>query len=56
MVENSWKATGRMYEYFDGERGTGLGADSQTAWTAVVANLIAEAYPASWSAGERSEG
>ncbi len=46
MVENSWTKTGRVFEYFDGERGTGLGADAQAGWTAVVANLIAEAYPA----------
>lgn len=46
MVHDSWQATGRMYEHVDAERGTGLGADAQTGWTAVVANLIAEAYPA----------
>ena len=46
MVETSWASTGRIFEYFDGSRGTGLGADAQTGWTAVVANLIAEGYPA----------
>ncbi len=45
-VEDNWTATGRFYEYFDGETGQGLGADEQTGWTAVVANLIAEGYPA----------
>jgi len=46
-VEADWQATGHFHEYFDAEDGTGLGADSQTGWTALVANLIAERWPAS---------
>jgi hypothetical protein len=46
MVEADWRATGRFHEFFDGDTGDGLGADSQTGWTALVANLIAEAWPA----------
>ena len=45
-VESNWKETGRIWEYFDGNTGVGLGADAQTGWTAMVANLIHEAYPA----------
>jgi hypothetical protein len=45
-VETNWQATGRIWEYFDGDTGTGLGADAQTGWTATVANLIHEAYAA----------
>jgi len=44
-VERDWQATDRFHEYFDGDTGTGLGADSQS-WTMVVANLIAERWPA----------
>jgi hypothetical protein len=46
MVEADWRATGRFHEYFDGDTGAGLGADEQTGWTALVANLIAEGWPA----------
>jgi hypothetical protein len=46
MVEADWRATGRFHEFFDGDTGEGLGADSQTGWTALVANLIAERWPA----------
>lgn len=46
MVETDWRATGRFHEFFDGDTGEGLGADSQTGWTALVANLIAERWPA----------
>jgi hypothetical protein len=45
-VETNWRATGRIWEYFDGDTGVGLGADAQTGWTATVANLIHEAYAA----------
>jgi hypothetical protein len=46
MVEADWSATGRLHEYFDAESGAGLGADAQAGWTALVANLIAEGWPA----------
>ena len=45
-VEADWTATGHFHEYFDGDTGVGLGADQQTGWTALVANLIAEGWPA----------
>jgi len=45
-VARGWRASGRFFEYFDGNTGAGLGADAQTGWTAVVANLIAEGWPA----------
>jgi glycogen debranching enzyme len=45
-VANDWRATGRFHEYFDAETGEGIGADAQTGWTALVANLIAEGWPA----------
>ncbi len=45
-VESNWQATGRIWEYFDGNTGVGLGADAQTGWTATIANLIHEAYAA----------
>lgn len=45
-VETDWQATGRFHEYFDGRTGEGIGADAQTGWTALVANLIAEGWPA----------
>ena len=38
--------TGRFHEYYHAETGEGLGADAQTGWTALVANLIADAWPA----------
>jgi len=43
-VENSWQRTGHFFEYFDAETGEGLGADHQTGWTALVANLIEERW------------
>jgi hypothetical protein len=43
-VEAQWKATGRFWEYYHAETGEGLGADHQTGWPALVANLIAEEY------------
>jgi mannosyl-oligosaccharide glucosidase len=46
MVETDWEATGRLHEYFDAETGEGLGADAQAGWTALVANLIVEGWPA----------
>lgn len=45
-VEADWRATGRLHEYFNGDTGAGLGADEQAGWTALVANLIREAWPA----------
>jgi glycogen debranching enzyme len=45
-VEADWRLTGRLHEYFDGDTGKGLGADEQAGWTALVANLIREAWPA----------
>jgi hypothetical protein len=45
-VEADWQATGRFHEYFHAETGEGLGADAQAGWTAIVANLIAEGWPA----------
>jgi Mannosylglycerate hydrolase MGH1-like glycoside hydrolase domain len=45
-VEADWRATGRFHEYFDAETGAGLGADAQAGWTALVANLVAEGWPA----------
>jgi hypothetical protein len=46
-VERDWRATGRFHEFFDGDTGAGLGADAQAGWTALVANLIREGWPAS---------
>jgi hypothetical protein len=46
MVERDWQKTGRFHEFFDGDTGEGLGADAQAGWTALVANLIMEAWPA----------
>jgi len=45
-VEADWQATGRFHEYFDAETGEGIGADAQAGWTALVANLVAEGWPA----------
>ncbi len=45
-VEADWRATERFHEFFDGETGEGLGADAQAGWTALVANLIHEGWPA----------
>jgi glycogen debranching enzyme len=45
-VEADRLATGRFHEYFDAETGQGIGADAQTGWTALVANLVAEGWPA----------
>lgn len=46
LVETDWELTGRFHEYFDADSGEGLGADAQAGWTALVANLIAEGWPA----------
>jgi len=43
-VEDQWQADGRFHEYYDAESGAGLGADHQTGWTALIANLIYEKY------------
>lgn len=45
-VEADWQATGRFHECFDAETGEGIGADAQAGWTALVANLVAEGWPA----------
>ncbi|MEX2547416.1 MAG: trehalase family glycosidase [Chloroflexota bacterium] len=45
-VEKDWRATARFHEFFNGDTGVGLGADFQTGWTALVANLIQEGWPA----------
>jgi glycogen debranching enzyme len=45
-VEADWNSTGRLHEFFDGDTGVGLGADNQAGWTALVANLIVEGWPA----------
>jgi hypothetical protein len=44
-VERDWRRTGRLHEFFDGDSGAGLGADSQ-GWTSLVANLVSEGWPA----------
>jgi hypothetical protein len=33
-----------FHEYFDGERGRGLGASHQTGWSGLIANVIAERH------------
>ncbi len=33
-----------FHEYFDGDRGRGLGASHQTGWSGLVANMIAELH------------
>ena len=43
-VEGEWERTGHFFEYYHAETGEGLGADHQTGWTALVANLIAERW------------
>lgn len=43
-VESNWQRTNHFFEYFDAETGEGLGADHQTGWTALVANLIEERW------------
>jgi hypothetical protein len=43
-VEQQWQVTHRFYEYYHAETGEGLGADHQTGWTALVANLIRERW------------
>ena len=46
LVETDWERTGRFHEYFDAETGEGLGADAQAGWTALVANLVRDGWPA----------
>jgi hypothetical protein len=46
LVETDWEATGRFHEYFHADSGEGLGADAQAGWTALVANLVVEGWPA----------
>ena len=46
MVDRDWQLTGRFHEFFDADTGEGLGSDARAGWTALVANLIAEAWPA----------
>ena len=45
-VEADWQATGRFHEYFHADTGEGIGADAQAGWTALVANLVEEGWPA----------
>lgn len=37
-----WKGLVLFHEYFHGEHGEGLGAEHQTGWTALIANLLDE--------------
>jgi hypothetical protein len=46
LVETDWERTGRFHEYFHADSGEGLGADAQAGWTALVANLIRDGWPA----------
>jgi glycogen debranching enzyme len=46
LVETDWERTGRFHEYFHAETGEGLGADAQAGWTALVANLVRDGWPA----------
>ena len=46
LVETDWERTGRFHEYFHADTGEGIGADAQAGWTALVANLIREGWPA----------
>lgn len=43
-IESNWRTTGHFYEYYNSATGQGIGADHQTGWTALVANLIYEKY------------
>jgi len=43
-VESEWQRTGHFFEYYHAETGEGLGADHQTGWTALAANLIYERW------------
>jgi hypothetical protein len=43
-VTRQWETDRHFYEYYDAETGEGLGADHQTGWTALVANLIHERW------------
>ena len=45
-MEAVWQATGRFHEYFYAETGEGIGGDALAGWTALVANLIVEGWPA----------
>jgi mannosyl-oligosaccharide glucosidase len=45
-VEAQWRETERFWEYYHAETGEGLGADHQTGWTALVANLVHEGWGA----------
>lgn len=45
-VEADWQSSGRLHEFFDGDSGVGLGADEDAGWTALVANLVHENWPA----------
>jgi hypothetical protein len=42
QTDVNWHDYLLFYEYFNGESGAGLGANHQTGWTALVANLIDE--------------
>jgi hypothetical protein len=36
----NWKDLVLFYEYFHGDNGSGLGANHQTGWTALVASML----------------
>jgi hypothetical protein len=40
QTDPAWRDQILFYEYFNGDTGAGLGANHQTGWTALVANLI----------------
>jgi hypothetical protein len=40
QMDENWKDLYFFYEYFHGETGQGLGAQHQTGWTGLIANLI----------------
>ncbi len=42
--DEHWRDYIPFHEYFHGDNGAGVGASHQTGWTAVVANLLQEAY------------
>jgi hypothetical protein len=43
QTDPHWRDHVLFYEYFHGDTGTGLGASHQTGWTALVAQLLAQA-------------
>jgi hypothetical protein len=47
QTDPHWRDNILFYEYIHGDNGAGIGASHQTGWTAVVANLLDRAAPAS---------